>query len=150
MSAEQLQLVEQAASAEDFVRLRHITGLSPRPAHLVAKGLAASLYAVRIEDNGQTVAMGRITGDGALNLDIVDVAVDPAYQGQGLGRQIMNALMEWLRLNTEPDAYITLMGDVPALYEKYGFKLTRPRSEGMFYAWTEQDRAAGKMVKSKS
>ncbi len=28
--------------------------------------------------------MGRIVGDGAINFDIVDVAVDPAHQGKAL------------------------------------------------------------------
>ncbi len=133
-------LTEQTVSAEDFIRLREITGLSPRPADAVARGLAASLYGVRIDDEGKTVGMGRIIGDGALNFDIVDVAVDPAYQGQGLGRLIMNALMAWLQANAPRDSYITLMGDVPELYEKYGFRLTRPRSEGMFYDWSASDR----------
>lgn len=129
-------LIEQTVSAEDFIHLREITGLSPRPIGAVSRGLAASLYAVCIDDNGKTVGMGRIIGDGALNFDIVDVAVDPAYQGQGLGRLIMNALMAWLQSNAPRDSYITLMGDVPALYEKYGFRLTRPRSEGMYYDWS--------------
>lgn len=129
-------LVEQTVSAEDFIRLRAITGLSPRPAEVVARGLAASLYGVCIVDCGKAVGMGRIIGDGALNFDIVDVAVDPACQGQGLGRVIMDALMAWLETNAPEESYITLMGDVPALYEKYGFRLTRPRSEGMFYDWS--------------
>lgn len=40
--------------------------------------------------------MGRIVGDGALNFDIVDVAVDPLHQGKGLGRVIMETLVAWL------------------------------------------------------
>ncbi len=37
--------------------------------------------------------MGRIVGDGAINFDIVDVAVDPAHQGKGLGRLVMEKLV---------------------------------------------------------
>lgn len=37
--------------------------------------------------------MGRIVGDGAINFDIVDVAVDPAHRGKGLGRLVMEKLV---------------------------------------------------------
>jgi GNAT superfamily N-acetyltransferase len=43
--------------------------------------------------------MGRIVGDGAMNFDIVDVAVDPAHQGKGLGRLVMEKLVAWLDAN---------------------------------------------------
>ena len=71
-------------------------------------------------------------GDGALNFEIVDVAVEPAFQGQGLGQLIMENIMAYLDRSAPATAYITLMADVPALYEKFGFKLSRPRSEGMY------------------
>lgn len=125
-------LLEQVANPQDFIRLRDISGLSPRPADAVAKGLQNSLYGVIVVDGDTTIGMGRIIGDGALNFDIVDVAVDPAYQGKGLGRKIMQALMDYLEQNAAKGAYITLMADVPELYEKFGFKLTRPASEGMY------------------
>ena len=75
--------------------------------------------------------MGRIVGDGVLNFDIVDVAIDPQHQGKGLGRKIMEALMLWLREKATTGAYVTLIADVPELYEKFGFKCVRPESESM-------------------
>ena len=71
-------------------------------------------------------------GDGALNFDIVDISVEPEYQGKGLGRTIMEHIMDFIDKTAPKGAYITLMADVPALYEKFGFKLTRPHSEGMY------------------
>ncbi|MGQ6151109.1 GNAT family N-acetyltransferase, partial [Serratia sp. IR-2025] len=76
--------------------------------------------------------MGRVVGDGRLNFEIVDVAVDPEHQGKGLGRQIMSHIMGYLERAAPQGAYITLMADVPSLYEKFGFKLSRPASEGMY------------------
>ena len=49
---------------------------------------------------------GRIVGDGALNFEIVDVAVDPAHQGKGLGRQIMQKIVSWLDENAVKGAYV--------------------------------------------
>lgn len=79
--------------------------------------------------------MGRIVGDGALNFDIVDIAVDPDHQGRGLGRQIMEALIAWLDANAFKGAYVTLVADVPDLYAKFGFESVRPESEGMARVW---------------
>ena len=125
-------VIETVVSAEDFVRLRAIAGLSPRSLAAAKAGLPRSLYGVQVLREGRAVGMGRVVGDGALNFEIVDVAVDPACQGQGLGRIIMQHIMDYLDSRAPAGAYITLMADVPALYEKFGFSLSRPASEGMY------------------
>lgn len=126
------QTIEQVASVDDFIRLRDISGLSPRSREAAKIGLPNSLYGVKITFNDEVVGMGRVVGDGALNFEVVDVAVDPAHQGKGLGRMIMQNIMNYLDKTAQKNAYITLMADVPALYEKFGFKLSRPNSEGMY------------------
>lgn len=126
------QLLEGVVSANDFVRLRQISGLSPRPLEGAIKALPRSLYGVQIKLAEQTVGMGRVVGDGALNFEIVDIAVDPEHQGKGLGRLIMQHIMAYLDREAFEGAYITLMADVPELYEKFGFKFSRPASEGMY------------------
>ncbi|MBC3767717.1 GNAT family N-acetyltransferase [Neptunicella marina] len=125
------QLIEECVDVDTFLFLRQVSGLSPRPRAGAEIGLANSLYAVHICYEGTPVGMGRIVGDGGLNFDIVDIAVHPDHQGKGLGRKIMQAIMDYLEKNTLKGAYITLMADVPALYEKFGFTYTRPESEGM-------------------
>ncbi len=127
-----MKLIEEVASAEDFTRLRLVSGLTPRPIEAARVGLPRSLFGVQVEVDQLVVGMGRIVGDGALNFEIVDIAVDPAYQGRGLGRKIMLSVMNYLEREAPTGAYITLMADVPELYEKFGFKLSRPDSEGMY------------------
>lgn len=51
--------------------------------------------------------MGRVVGDGACNFEIVDIAVDPHYQGQALGRQIMTCIDEYLTSSTFDDSYVS-------------------------------------------
>lgn len=128
-------LVDAVPPAEDFCRLRIISGLTPRPLEAAKHALPRSCHGVYIEYSGLIVGMGRIIGDGALNFEIVDVAVDPEHQGKGLGRKIMEALMCWLGQEAPVGAYVTLMADVPELYEKFGFKNVRPESEGMALIW---------------
>ncbi|WP_444931907.1 GNAT family N-acetyltransferase [Microbulbifer sp. SSSA002] len=89
------------------------------------------MYGVHIKRYSETIAMGRVVGDGALNFEIVDVAVDPKFQGIGLGHQVMEHIMAYLDREALPSAYITLMADVPEFYRKFGFELSRPHTEGM-------------------
>lgn len=133
--AVEFTLMHTVPSAEDFCRLRKISGLSPRPLDAARAGLPRSCYGVHILWQGTPVGMGRIVGDGALNFDIVDIAVDPDHQGKGLGRQIMEALIAWLDANAFKGAYVTLVADVPELYAKFGFESVRPESEGMARVW---------------
>ncbi|MFK3711602.1 GNAT family N-acetyltransferase [Leclercia adecarboxylata] len=127
--------INTVAPVEDFCRLRVISGLTPRPLDAAKRALPGSCYGVHIEYAGLIVGMGRIIGDGALNFEIVDIAVDPDHQGNGLGRKIMQNLMSWFEKHVSPGAYITLVADVPELYEKFGFKNVRPASEGMALVW---------------
>lgn len=129
------QLFDSVVGVEDFMRLRKVSGLSARPESAVAMGLKNSLYGVQIKQGSLVVGMGRLIGDGGLNFDVVDIAVAPEHQGFGLGRMIMEALMAYLHATATPGAYITLMADVPALYEKFGFAYSSPESEGMYYRW---------------
>ena len=76
--------------------------------------------------------MGKIVRDGALDFEIVDIAVDPKYQKQGFGRVIMEHIMAYLDKEAPAGCYITLMADVLVPYEKFGFALARPESEGMY------------------
>ena len=128
-------VIETVPSAEDFCRLRRISGMSPRPLEGVIAGLPCSCYGVHILWQGIPVGMGRIVGDGAVNFEIVDVAVDPAHQGKGLGRLIMENIVRWLDANAFQGAYVSLVADVPELYAKFGFTSVRPASDGMAKVW---------------
>ena len=125
------KVIQNVAAIEDFLRLREVSGLSPRPRAAAEIGLPRSLYGVTIEYEGRIVGMGRVVGDGGLNFEIVDVAVEPAHQGKGLGRLIMQHIMDYLAAAAPTGAFVSSLADVPQLYEKFGFKLSRPGSEGM-------------------
>ena len=133
-----IELRKLIPTVDDFLRLREISGLSARSREGAERGLPNSLFAVTLFDGGKAIGMGRIIGDGGLNFEIVDIAVDPQWQGRGYGRQIMERLMQWLSENAPPRAYVSLVGDVPELYEKFGFRKVRPASEGMALVMPEK------------
>lgn len=76
--------------------------------------------------------MGRAIGDG-LFYQIVDIAVQPDHQGQGLGKAIVSNLIEELRRIAPAEAYVSLIadGEAKSLYAQYGFTPTAPASIGM-------------------
>ncbi|RZJ05511.1 MAG: N-acetyltransferase [Brevundimonas sp.] len=126
------ELTPETPSPADYLRLRIVAGLTPKAEANALLGLPNTWFAVVVRKDGQAVGMGRIIGDGGLFFQIVDMAVDPAHQGQGLGKAIMTALMDELRLKAR-GAYVSLIADGEAnrLYSQYGFELTTPKSVGM-------------------
>ena len=95
--------------------------------------LAASLFHVTVRHEGRAVGMGRIVGDGQIYFYVQDVAVVPAHQGLGLGRQILARLLAHLREHAPEKAFVGLFaapGTEP-FYERYGFAV-RDALVGMF------------------
>ncbi|KLV10332.1 GNAT family N-acetyltransferase [Photobacterium ganghwense] len=126
-----LEITETLSATEEYVALRVTAGLSAKSLEAAKIGLPNSLYMVCIRDNTKLVGMGRVVGDGACNFEIVDVAVDPAYQGQGLGKQVMHHIDRYLQRTVLEGSYVSMIADEPSFYEKLGYRLTAPRSEGM-------------------
>jgi ribosomal protein S18 acetylase RimI-like enzyme len=126
-------LINTPPSVEAYMHLRGAAGLSPKSLQAATLGLAGTWYGVHIRDATDTIAMGRIIGDGGCFFQVVDIAVLPAYQGQGLGTQIMAALMDHLQSVAPPTALVSLLadGEAPRLYQKFGFTLSAPASVGM-------------------
>ncbi|MBI2262470.1 MAG: GNAT family N-acetyltransferase [Caulobacterales bacterium] len=127
------QLKAETPSDEEYLRLRMAAGLSRKSPEGAAIGLANSWHAVVVRRDGQAVGMGRVIGDGGLFFMVVDIAVEPAHQGRGLGKAIMAALVERLREAAPSRAHVALIADGEAhrLYAQYGFTLTAPGGVGM-------------------
>ncbi|ELN6934127.1 GNAT family N-acetyltransferase [Vibrio navarrensis] len=122
---------EKAPSPQEFCEMRVKAGLSPKSLKAATIALPNSLYAISVRDGDLLVAMGRVVGDGACNFEIVDVAVDPKYQGQGLGRKVMEHIDNYLASVALEGSYVSMIADEPEFYEKLGYKLVSPSSQGM-------------------
>lgn len=136
MSAEsKYQIVCEVPTVEAYRHLRQASGLSVKTQEAAERGLKGTLFAVQIMENGQTVGMGRVIGDGGATYQICDIAVLPDHQGQGLGKMIMTTLKGYLDENAPESAYVSLIADGPAkhLYTQYGFVPVEPASIGMAY-----------------
>ncbi|KQL50657.1 GNAT family acetyltransferase [Heyndrickxia shackletonii] len=124
----------EAPAPEEYNELRVKAGLSSKDLNASKTGLKNSILAVTLRFGEKLIGMGRIIGDGGNFYHIVDIAVDPAYQGQGLGKTIMTELTNYLDKNAPADSYVSLIADLPAdqLYKKFGFDYTQPKSVGMY------------------
>ena len=127
------ELSDEIPSAEDYLRLRRVTGLSPKSAEGAAIGLPRSIFGVVVRKDGRVVGMGRVIGDGGLMLQVTDIAVEPAHQGRGLGKAIMARIAAFLEEKLPDGAYVSLIADGEAhrLYSQFGFEPTAPHSIGM-------------------
>jgi ribosomal protein S18 acetylase RimI-like enzyme len=118
---------------EEYLALRVAAGLSAMSPAGAREGLQASWCSVCVRTGAELIGMGRVVGDGGLFLFVVDIAVTPAWQRRGLGRRIMQALMEQVHARALQYTQVGLIADGPAylLYEKFGFRLVAPESQGM-------------------
>jgi len=83
--------------------------------------------------------MGRIVGDGGIFSLIVDIIVIPEYQGQGIGKTIVQNIMDWINANCAVGSTVWLFAAQgrEGFYEKFGFK-KRPMDgygAGMQWFW---------------
>lgn len=133
MNTKPYRLEAKAPASAEYIALRIAAGLSPKTVEAADRGLPNSLFSVCVRSGNELIGMGRVIGDRGCNFEIVDIAVHPDFQREGLGSQIMESMMNYLRENAPPSAYVCLIADegAPALYRRFGFEFTAPESVGM-------------------
>lgn len=133
MRGESFEMIQGLPSPQEYVQLRAVAGLSPRTVEAAQAGLPNTWFGILIRDGDDLIGMGRVVGDGGLNFELVDIAVDPKCQGLGLGKQIVSALVGHLKSTAPESAYVSLIadGDAQRLYAQFGFEPTAPKSIGM-------------------
>jgi ribosomal protein S18 acetylase RimI-like enzyme len=126
-------------TVDDHLRLRKISGLTPRSEAAAKAGLPNTIIGAVVRESSRVVGIGRVVGDG-LFYQIVDIAVDPDHQKKGIGKAIMERLMSELERQAPAEAYVSLIADGQAkdLYAQFGFAPTAPASIGMAQ-WLKRD-----------
>lgn len=130
-----IRLVEQVPTLADYRRLREAVGWENGDAEAQATALRGALFSVCLIAEDEVIGCGRVVGDGGQYYYVQDIIVLPPYQGQGLGRRIMDAIMAYLAIHTRPGAFVALMaaqGAAP-FYERYGFVIRPLDRPGMWY-----------------
>lgn len=92
----------------------------------IEKALEGSLATFCACDGNMPVGMARLIGDGGMSFYIKDFAVLPDYQGQGVGRALMNAMESWIKEQLQPGWAVSLelisSKGKESFYAKFGFE----------------------------
>ena len=118
-----VELVERLPTVDEYAGLLERVGWTPPPIEDCRRALDGSLAAIcAVDERKAVVGMGRLVGDGRTYCFAVDVGVDPDAQGQGVGRQIMEALEAVVaerRLGRRLD--LVAAPDVAPFYRRLGY-----------------------------
>lgn len=118
-----IELIESPPSVADYISLRHAVGWGETDVSQAQKSLDNSLYHVIAKEEGKTVGMCRVVGDGALFFYIQDLVVSPEHQGLGIGKLLMEKVEFYLNKSASKGATIGLfsaLGKEP-FYLKYDY-----------------------------
>lgn len=124
-----LDIRENELTPEQFILLREEKYFKKYSDSDVAISLNNTLYSVLVLHQLKPVAMGRIIGDDRIAFFIKDVVVHPDYQDEGIGKLVMDKLLNYIKIKGCEDAYIGLMSTPGKefFYEKFGF-IKRPNN----------------------
>ena len=136
MAAINYKIEERIPSVLEHQVLWEAVGWGNINTEMSGGSLNNSLYGVVATVNEEPVGMGRIVGDSYMFFYIQDVAVRPSMQGLGLGTEILNYLLAYIkrRRNENGIAFVGLFASEgkETFYEKFDFKNHSPHMTGMF------------------
>lgn len=89
------------------------------------QALENTYYSLVAYDDNKAIGMSRVISDGIYFL-IVDVVVVPKYQGQGIGTEMMQRLIQYIDKKTpigsRSNIQLLSIAGKESFYEKHGFK----------------------------
>ena len=120
-----MEYCENGLTYQAYAALRSSVGWNNYAEEQAAVSIRNSLYSIAVVENNRPVGMGRLIGDGMYYL-IVDVVVDPQFQGMGIGSKIMDMLLAYVDNRTpiggRSSVHLTAEQGKENFYIKKGFK----------------------------
>ena len=117
---------------EEYMELRKMVGWVEFPIEQ-ARACIEKAYMIQcVRDDEKAIGVVRLLWDGGYIAFLSDVIVDPSYQGQGIGRKLVESCIERLKNDMKPGYKVKLTlnsakGKEP-FYEKFGFRV-RPNED---------------------
>lgn len=134
-----IQIKTDPPSIEQYSTLFETTGWNQEyrvtPDEL-ARALANTQFMVAVYDDRKLVGFGRVLTDGVLHAMIYEMIVHPAYQGRGIGTQILQRILQWCRAAQIRDIQLFCARGKRAFYEKNGFVSRPADAPGMQYRFS--------------
>jgi len=105
---------------EELSHLYKIAPLGEKSSSNLEIVFSNSRYKCFVRESGQLVAVGRVLADGVDCAYLCDVAVHPDYQGYGLGKKVIQTLVEFSKSHKKIILYANPGKE--GFYQKLGFK----------------------------
>ena len=120
-----IRLERRLPTVSEYIALRSAVGWKTPSAEDCDRALRGTHLAVCAVDGDETVGLGRLVSDGALYWLIVDLIVNPAHQGRGIGSCLVRELENLaLRENATGNVNLVAGPDVVAFYKRFGYQVT--------------------------
>lgn len=111
-------------TAAQWMALRESVGWATFPMEVAEKSLAVTPFCVCAFEDGELIGMGRVLGDGVISFYIGNIMVRPDRQRSGIGREIMEKIMAYVRSVAAPGAIASLLSikGKEEFYTQFGFE----------------------------
>lgn len=120
-----IKFYDNLLTADDFLYIHNEMQYELEPREQIENALKKSLFSIVAKDNEKIIGMGRLVGDGFMYCYIQDVRVLPQYQNKGIGKTIVNRLIDYACQNGIPNTNISIgltsAKSRESFYEKLGF-----------------------------
>ena len=93
-----IKYIEKTPTPTEFNKLTKSVGWGTRENSIVKEALNNTLYSLCVYDVDKLIGYGRIIGDKTIFLYIQDIMVIPEYQNKKIGTEIMNKLIEKIKI----------------------------------------------------
>ena len=138
---------KEQISVQDFQRLHREVGWKILDDKEIEVSLKNSMFVVAAVENGETIGMARVVGDGATHALLCDVVVSPNHQGKGVGTAIVKEIIKKAQefANKHDQIIIELLpvAGKEKFYERCGFKQDLKKMAGC-YRWFKNEEKYGK------
>jgi predicted N-acetyltransferase YhbS len=114
-------------TAEEYMELRRRVNWREFPLEEAQAGIDNSYMIVCVRDDDKAIGVVRLLWDGGYIAFLSDVIVDPDYQGQGIGRHLVECAIKRVKDDMKPGYKVKMclmaaLGKEP-FYEKFGFEV---------------------------
>ena len=117
---------KNSLSVNEYNFLRKSVGWKEVSIKQAKIGINNSAYLVTAVIGDKTIGMARVVSDGGYYVLIVDFIVLPEYQNKGIGKTMMNMIMEYIdkSVSKGEEVFVNLMSAKgrESFYKQFGFK----------------------------
>ena len=112
-------------TSEEYLELRRRVGWCEFPLEEAQAGIDNSYMITCARDEEKAIGVVRLLWDGGYIAFLSDVIVDPDYQGQGIGKKLVESVIQRVKADMKPGYKVKMClmaakGKEP-FYEKFGF-----------------------------